>query len=85
MLCPPSVVTLSKVEVHVAEADSRKDGDPNDASIDKDDRWESVELAQREHDFLKLQNDTTAALGELHLPEGKITQIRLFVDESGRN
>ncbi len=78
-------VTLSRVEAHRAEVDEKKDGDPNDSSIDNDDKWVTVPLPGKEFDLLELQNDTTAALGALDLPEGKVTQVRLFIDRAGRN
>lgn len=78
-------VTLSKVEVHLADVDETKDGDPADTSIDGDNKWVAVPLAAAEFDLIQLQGDATAALSELDLPEGKITQIRLFIDSAGRN
>jgi hypothetical protein len=89
---PPDVTTLShvhvslaSVEVHRVDKAERKDGDPNDKSIDNDGNWEEVTADAGTFDLIALQNDATAALGELELPEGKITQIRLFIDPAGRN
>jgi hypothetical protein len=47
--------------------------------------WRTVFDTPRSFDLLKLQNDVTAALGELEVPAGKITQIRLFIDPAGTN
>jgi hypothetical protein len=69
-------VTLSRVEAHFAGVD---DGDK-----EEDGGWRSLDTA-RSFDLLRLQHGVSEALGELELPEGKITQIRLFIDESGPN
>jgi hypothetical protein len=78
-------VTLSKVEVHLADVNETKDGEPADTSIDADNKWIEAPLAAREFDLVQLQGDATAALSGLDLPEGKLTQIRLFIDSAGRN
>lgn len=76
------VVTLARVEAHLAGGHDH-DGDKHD---DDDDRgWHTLVPEQRSFDLLKLQNDVTAALGDLELPEGKVTQIRLFIDHQGTN
>src|SRR5687767_8226379 len=79
------VVTLSRIEAHFAK------GGPSgfDAKPDDDHKgdghggWYTLIPDQRSYDLLKLQNDVTEALGDLELPEGKVTQIRLFIDEGG--
>lgn len=79
-------VTLARAEVHVANKGAKEDGDPNDDSIDGDKSWVTIDLGGSEaYDLLTLQNDVTAFLGENEVPEGKITQIRLFLDAAGRN
>ena len=85
MDAPPQGVTAVKVfvasaDVHVVDADKAKDADPTDTTIDKDDKWQTLELNQ-EIDLMAHQGEGAAALlGELPLPQGKITQIRLLLD-----
>lgn len=91
-------VTLSRVEVHVAggESDDAADDDQaatDDDSSDKEDDhdddegsgWRTVAAPAGTFDLVALQNDVRAKLGELELPSGKITQIRLFIDPAGKN
>lgn len=75
-------VTVAAMQVHVAKADGPDMSDPNDASIDDDDKWISLSV-NRSIDLVQHQGETAAdKLGELPLPEGKITQIRLVIDTS---
>lgn len=87
-------VTLSRVEVHVAGGDADDDeADEDDKGSDKhesegDDEgsgWRTVAAKAGTFDLVALQNDVRAELGELELPSGKITQIRLFIDPNGTN
>lgn len=78
-------ISLAAVEVHVVDKASKEDGDPKDKSIDKSNKWQTITSRAGKFDLLALQNDVTASLGELDLPEGKITQIRLHIDEQGEN
>jgi hypothetical protein len=106
-----AIVTIARVDVHVAGGHDGKDGDDDgeksrDAGPkkengkvvraeveggDADDRggWRTLvpapEMAPYQYDLLKLQNGVTAGLGELPLPPGKITQIRLHIDPAGTN
>ncbi len=86
-------VSLNHVDVHVAGDDSK-----DEASDDGDDAgtagaddgaseagWRTVTPKAGTFDLVALRNDVRAALGELDLPNGKITQIRLFMDVAGRN
>ena len=75
-------ITLASIQVHVADKDEGKDGDPADTSIDSDSKWVSLVPTVKTFDLMTLTNDTTASLGTLELPTGKITQIRLFLDTS---
>lgn len=75
-------ITLSSIQAHVAGKEEDKNGDPNDRSIDDDGKWVTLTPAVKAFDLMKLTNDATAALGQLDLPEGKITQLRLFLDTS---
>jgi hypothetical protein len=83
-------VTLARVEAHFA-GDGPDDEMVTDAGTKADDDngkeagWQTVLSTPRSFDLLKLQNDVTTTLGELSLPPGKITQIRLFIDPAGPN
>ena len=46
---------------------------PDLTSIDKANKWQTLSPKAGGFDLLALQNDVTAKLGELELPEGKIT------------
>jgi hypothetical protein len=84
-------VTLSRIEVHVAGTDDDDDdeaGDKDKSSSEKDDDgagWRTVATHGGTFDLVALQNDVRATLGTLELPDGKITQIRLFIDANGKN
>jgi hypothetical protein len=90
MDAPPEGVTAVKLfvasmDVHVAGEDAAKDADPLDASIDDDGKWSSLSV-NREIDLVQHQGESAAdVLGQLDLPEGKITQIRLHLDETKPN
>lgn len=75
-------VSLAAIQVHVADADENKSGDPADSSIDGDSKWVTFTPTVRTFDLMTLTNNTTAGLGTLELPVGKITQIRLLLDTS---
>ena len=91
------IVTLSRIEVHLVPPDSADrsgpDEDPERAGVARDGGrvqddeagWVTVPLATRQFDLMSLQNEPAATLGQLHLPVGKITQIRLFLDPAGKN
>jgi hypothetical protein len=80
------VVTLAKIEAHLAgQGGHDHDGGMKAKDDDGHGGWHTLIPVQRSYDLLKLQNDVTEALGELELPEGKITQIRLFIDPAGPN
>ena len=87
-------VTLSRVEVHVAGGDDADDEDDEKGSdkdatehddADEGSGWRTVAAQAGTFDLVALQNDVRAKLGELELPSGKITQIRLFIDPAGTN
>jgi hypothetical protein len=75
-------VTVASMQVHVDAADSKRDGDPADSTIDDDARWSSLSVG-RTIDLVQHQGETAAeVLGQLDLPEGKVTQLRLRLDTS---
>lgn len=80
-------ISLERVEVHVAGGDEDDDDDKakSEKEDDEDGGWRSIDVPDRPFDLVALQNDVRASLGELELPDGKITQIRLFVDHDGQN
>ena len=90
MDAPPAGVTAVEVfvaamQVHVVDKDKAKDADPNDKSIDDDNYWESLAVG-RSIDLVQHQGESAAELlGQLDLPEGKITQIRLVIDTTRPN
>jgi hypothetical protein len=92
-------VSLERVEVHVAGSDESEDDkseskDAPDteaeaggasAADDGPGGWRTVAAKAGTFDLVALQNDVRATLGELDLPSGKITQIRLFIDGAAKN
>ena len=83
---PPTGVTSVKVkvasmQVHVAKSDDKKtESDPNDTTVDDSDRWVSLAV-NKTIDLVAHQGEGAAeTLGDLDLPAGKITQIRLELD-----
>jgi hypothetical protein len=80
-------VTIRAVEVHVAGGSSAADdeGAADKSAPDDKESWQTVTENAGTFDLLALQNDVTAPLGEIDLPDGKITQIRLHIDPDGKN
>ena len=86
MDAPPKNVTsvqlqIARIEVHVEE--SAVDGRAQaDGSIDLDDKWHSFAV-NKPLDLAAAQSETGAiSLGDLFLPDGRISQIRLILDAS---
>lgn len=79
-------ITLERVEVHVAGGDE-DDDEGQKESADHGNRagWRNVVPPTSTFDLMALRNDVRAALGELELPSGKLTQIRLFIARDGKN
>jgi hypothetical protein len=69
-------VTVDEVWAHVDNKDAKDDVKGEDVS-DNGDKWELVSEEDREIDLMTVRNNATKPLGELEMPEGKITQIRL--------
>jgi hypothetical protein len=79
-------VTIGAVEVHVAGGSNATDEGAADGKGAKEsESWQTVTESAGTFDLLALQNDVTAPLGEIELPDGKITQIRLHIDPDGKN
>ncbi len=85
-------VSLERVEVHVAgddeavsDADAESAGGDANGAEDGPGGWRTVTPKAGTFDLVGLQNDVRASLGELDLPSGKLTQIRLFIDGAARN
>jgi hypothetical protein len=86
------VVSLDRVEAHVAGDDDDHDpdgpGDRGTAGEGDGDRrggWRTITPRAGTFDLMALRNDVRAALGELELTGGKITQIRLFINPEADN
>jgi hypothetical protein len=88
------IITLAKVEVHLVpsygdhddiQGEESPDRDANARADDHDGDWMPIPLAVKQLNLLALEKDPGATLGELQLPPGKITQIRLFLDPAGQN
>lgn len=90
MDAPPAGVTAVKIwvaamQVHVDTKEKAMSADPNDASIDDDGKWHSLTV-NRSIDLVQHQGETAAdVLGQLELPEGKVTQVRLVIDTAKPN
>jgi hypothetical protein len=88
-------VTLAHVDVHGAGSDDDDDDNDSEEGAEADDGkgkssedgagWRTVTTHGGTFDLVALRNDVRAALGQLELPSGKITQIRLFIDPDGKN
>jgi hypothetical protein len=82
-----AVVTLAAAEAHFAgDGDDKTDEKP-DGDVDEGGHggWVRVTGAPSSYDLLRLQNGVSELIGEIGLPDGKITQLRLFIDETGPN
>jgi hypothetical protein len=76
-------VAVKDIEVHAVSAGDPAEGDPDDTSVDGDNKW--VALGESKSlDLLALES-AEQIFGETAAPEGKITQIRLLIDSAGTN
>jgi hypothetical protein len=66
-------VTVSQVDAQVAESEGGQEG------------WVTVGAQALELDLLRLLDDQRVSLGALDLSDGRVTQVRLFLDTSARN
>ncbi len=80
-----AIVTLSSAEAHFAGGDGDPATDPGKDDGDKGGGWVRVSGPPLSYDLLRLQNGLSELIGQLALPAGKITQIRLFIDPAGIN
>jgi hypothetical protein len=69
-------LTVDEVWVHTSGKDAKDDVKGEDVG-DTAGGWQRVSEEDQAFDLMALRTGTTAALAELDLPEGKITQIRL--------
>jgi hypothetical protein len=73
-------VTIATAEAHVVDTDKAKDTEPSDTSIDDSSGWVTLDI-NKTIDLMAHQGESAAeTLGELGLPEGKITMLRLKLD-----
>ncbi len=82
-------VYVKSMDVHVETGDTAASttdsADPNDTSIDNDGKWESLPV-DKSIDLLQHQGQTAAdVLGQVTLPDGKVTQLRLVIDPAQPN
>ena len=90
MDAPPAGVTSVKIfvaamQVHVDDKSKTDSNATNDSSIDDDGKWQTLSVI-KSIDLVQFQGETAAmVLGQLPLPIGKITQIRLLIDKTKPN
>jgi hypothetical protein len=75
-------VTVSEIWAHVEDKDVKTDEAGDDkvegSKIDDSSKhWEQVSSTENTFDLMTVRNDATKPLGDLAVPAGKITQIRL--------
>lgn len=89
MDAPPAGVTsvkifVASIQVHVDDK-TKTVSDPADVSIDNDSKWQTFAVG-RSIDLVQYQGESAAlVLGQLPLPLGKITQVRLVIDKTKPN
>jgi hypothetical protein len=73
-------ITVLSAEAHVVPEKEAKDTDPADTTVDDSPSWVTLEI-NKKIDLVAHQGEGAAVtLGELGLPEGKITMLRLKLD-----
>ncbi len=77
-------LTLGEVGIHVVSKKVKTD-DVQGGGLDQKGQWVTVNSHAGTFDLLALRDDVTAPLGDILLPSGKITQVRLHIDPEGRN
>lgn len=86
---PPGVtsviVHVAAIQVHVDDKSKTASDDAADTKKDADGKWRTISV-NKPIDLVQAQGETAAVkLGELPLPDGKITQIRLLLDNTQKN
>jgi hypothetical protein len=82
-------VFVKSMDVHVDTGDTTSTAtdsrDPADTTIDNDGKWETLDV-NKSIDLLQHQGETAAdLLGQVTLPDGKVTQLRLVIDPAQPN
>ena len=78
-------VAVASIQVHVDDKTKTTSDDAADTKKDGDGKWKTL-LVNKPVDLVLAQTETAAVkLGELPLPDGKITQIRLMLDSTQKN
>lgn len=62
-------IDLQAVEIHSSETDNERG-------------WQAIDVTPKIYDLLKLRNGTETLLGELEMPGGRLSQIRLKLGEN---
>ncbi|MGZ3458933.1 MAG: DUF4382 domain-containing protein [Archangium sp.] len=70
-------VTVSEIWAHVEDAKEAQDQVDGSKVEDSDKKWVQVSSEEKTFDLMTVRNDATKPLGDLAVPEGKITQLRL--------
>ena len=74
-------VTVDEIWAHVDNKDDDKGSDDDsitgESVSDDGDKWQLISDEDRTIDLMTVRNNATKPLGDLEMPEGKITQIRL--------
>ncbi len=70
-------VTVSEIWVHVEDKATKTESVDGSTIDDSSKRWEQVSSEERSIDLMTVRNEATKPLGDLAVPEGKVTQMRL--------
>lgn len=76
------VVTVNEVDVHLA-ADNAPDPAKGEDVPDNDGGWHVVTNKPQQFDLMTIRADATKPLGDIELPTGKVTQVRLKLAVDG--
>lgn len=79
------VIQVASVQVHVDDKSKTSSADGSDSKLDSDGKWQTLAVNQAIN-LVQHQGDGGAVgLGNLTLPAGKITQMRLMLDATKKN
>lgn len=70
-------VTVDEIWAHVDSKDAKDDSITGESISDDGDKWQLISDEDRTIDLMTVRNNATKPLGDLEVPAGKITQIRL--------